>query len=632
MVSLLRAVLSVSVAVAAADPESGHGHGHGHSHSHGHGHGPLSEEFQQLIDANWTERMANTKVKFIEFDGENQKEGFPEEAPEGMVESDDWPAVSECALSTLQMPPTGHCLPHRPGVIHSSGPNDAESAVQCAADPPAALQQSFSSANSEGQCSCEMLNTIMSYIGLIASKRDEYFSQPVRRCCGARRSRRSRRKMQDGYFNPDAEYEEYDDGIMRIDEDPGPPPGMKLDYDPSDLGDPETMSTEDILRGLRQGSSQDPSEYTPFPTPRPKPSPIEPWTASRFAQEKENLIRGITRDYATFFNPMQLALYAPEVQFVDPLYSLSGRDAYKSNAHMLSGLTGLGKMLFSDCSLKLHNVSKTAPHLQELRTRWTLQFRVKLLPWKPLATFSGISDYQLDHEARVIRQEDYWDSIELVPGGKDVYKRSGKLAAIIDVLQQLAPKNQAKAASSVELEYTVLRRHNEYEVRRYPQHLAAVTECAVRTEGWAALGAYFGGMNVMGEAINAFVPSITSVPRMGRTKELKVMRWGITTDINEAKQYWQQLQPTGGAAEAVQLQLVPESVIAVYPFTGATTEFEIRENAQELRKLLAVDGLKPMPDELVTSLEIAQYDAINSLRPRRSEIWIALARHDWRRR
>ena len=95
MVSLLRAVLSVSVAVAAADPESGHGHGHGHSHGHGHGHGPLSEEFQQLIDANWTERMANTKVKFIEFDGENQKEGFPEEAPEGMVESDDWPAVSE---------------------------------------------------------------------------------------------------------------------------------------------------------------------------------------------------------------------------------------------------------------------------------------------------------------------------------------------------------------------------------------------------------------------------------------------------------------------------------------------------------------------------------------------------------
>lgn len=234
------------------------------------------------------------------------------------------------------------------------------------------------------------------------------------------------------------------------------------------------------------------------------------------------MIKGLKKDYETFFQPMQVALYAPDMKFVDPLVSMEGRDKYKSNAHTLAGVTGLGKMLFSDCSITLHNVSKTASNLQQLRTRWTLQFRLKVLPWKPLAAFTGVSDYSLDHEARVVKQEDYWDSIELMPGGKDVYKRSGKLAAIIDVLEQLAPKGKAKAASNVELEYVLLRRHTDYEVRRYPQHLAAVTECMVRKEGWAALGAYVGGMNAMAESIKAFVPSVTSVPREGRVKELKV--------------------------------------------------------------------------------------------------------------
>lgn len=108
------------------------------------------------------------------------------------------------------------------------------------------------------------------------------------------------------------------------------------------------------------------------------------------------------------------------------------------------------------------------------------------------------------------------------------------------------------------------------------------------------------------------------------------MRWAITTNIEEAKQYWQQLQPTGGAAEVVQLQLVPESVVAVYPFSGPTAEANVRQHGDELRKLVATDGLVPVPDEMVTSLELAQYDAINSLKARRSEIWIALDGHVWR--
>ena len=44
---------------------------------------------------------------------------------------------------------------------------------------------------------------------------------------------------------------------------------------------------------------------------------------------------------------------------------------------------------------------------RELTTRWTLQFRFKLLPWKPLAQFTGVSRYTLDAEARLLNSAPY---------------------------------------------------------------------------------------------------------------------------------------------------------------------------------------------------------------------------------
>lgn len=42
----------------------------------------------------------------------------------------------------------------------------------------------------------------------------------------------------------------------------------------------------------------------------------------------------------------------------------------------------------------------------------------KALPWSPVPCFTGISDYTIDDKARVIKQEDYWDSINLIQGDK----------------------------------------------------------------------------------------------------------------------------------------------------------------------------------------------------------------------
>lgn len=51
----------------------------------------------------------------------------------------------------------------------------------------------------------------------------------------------------------------------------------------------------------------------------------------------------------------------------------------------------------------------------------------KALPWQPVPRFTGISEYTVDDQARVVKQVDFWDSINLVGGeqgqGRDRARR-----------------------------------------------------------------------------------------------------------------------------------------------------------------------------------------------------------------
>ncbi|CAN0081751.1 unnamed protein product [Pylaiella littoralis] len=175
-----------------------------------------------------------------------------------------------------------------------------------------------------------------------------------------------------------------------------------------------------------------------------------------YLENKEALKQDLRSEYASFFDNFESNRYLPDVQFIDPVTSFTGFENYKKNLDMLGGRSALGNILFKDASIILHDIEEPGPF--RLRTRWTLTVCFKALPWQPVPCFTGISEYTVDDRARVVKQVDYWDSINLV-GGR--YQAVSALQGVRDFVGQVLPGPGERASGSL-----LLRRAKEYQVWR----------------------------------------------------------------------------------------------------------------------------------------------------------------------
>ena len=225
-------------------------------------------------------------------------------------------------------------------------------------------------------------------------------------------------------------------------------------------------------------------------------------SASSVEQSVAKLKRVLEREYLSFFDPMEREYYAPSVTFDDPLTDLEGVDAYQSNVDMLAGRNLVGSLLFRDASITLHSVTggdvsraKDVVSISPILTRWTLRFTFQALPWSPSPRFSGISRYTVapggPAGCQVLQQEDFWDSINLVPGG--TYKKVDRKDAIQHFVQQLTPGNFEAPSAGPELPYQTLRIGKGYEVRRYPSYTAVRMQYERRDEAFSAMGSFTNG-------------------------------------------------------------------------------------------------------------------------------------------
>jgi Uncharacterized conserved protein (DUF2358)/SOUL heme-binding protein len=241
-------------------------------------------------------------------------------------------------------------------------------------------------------------------------------------------------------------------------------------------------------------------------------SPATSTTSSSLASSIEELKRVLEREYTSFFNPMEREWYSENVIFEDPLVgSLSGVDSYQANVDMLAARNLMGKVLFGDAGIVLHsvtggsirNLESGSVEIEDVVTRWTLRMTFKALPWQPTARFSGISVYRVvpgwPKGALVLKQTDYWDSINLQPGGT-TYKKVDRSVALSDFLGQVQPGSFAAPSAGPELPYSLLRRGDGYEVRRYPAFVAVETNYERRDEGFLTLGGITSGESPSAES------------------------------------------------------------------------------------------------------------------------------------
>jgi len=340
----------------------------------------------------------------------------------------------------------------------------------------------------------------------------------------------------------------------------------------------------------------------------------------------------LEREYVSFFDPMRTEYYAADVTFDDPLTTLDGVASYQNNVDMLAGRTLMGKLLFQDAGIILHSVkggeiSSDGKSISDIITRWTLKFTFKGLPWKPTARFSGISEYKVEpapaspEGVQIMGQVDYWDSINLLPGG--TYSKVEKGVALKDFLNQISPGGFQAQTAAPEVPYTLLRRGDGYEVRRYPTMNAVQIPYGRRDEGFGTLGAFTRGMNPL-------APAVMEVPEDEEAN--KYMLWPLTfappgSDVApEAKAAVEKAAEQGQWKKCEILQ-IPTKDIAVGFFSDASMGPVVRRADRELRAKLERDGLVPSTED-DGKVKFAQYDAIFSMGKRRGEVWVDLEAGD----
>mmetsp|Transcript_12454 Transcript_12454/g.37583 ORF Transcript_12454/g.37583 Transcript_12454/m.37583 type:complete len:366 (+) Transcript_12454:2-1099(+) len=331
--------------------------------------------------------------------------------------------------------------------------------------------------------------------------------------------------------------------------------------------------------------------------------------ATRRHVGSDEVMQCLRREYVSFFDPLEPQYYVDDVTFEDPLSTLAGIGKYRNNVDMLAGRTALGKLLFRDASIALHDVRETGE--RRLRTRWTLRVTFEILPWKPVARFTGISDYELDPATnKVAKQIDYWDSIDLREGG--LYERSSKLDGLRDFVDQVTKQSYAEN----ELPYELLRRAKDYSIRRYPATADVAVDYNARPVAYDQLGAYAAGVNALRQKLQPFLPSVVTVPRDATSSSPKVMRWAVAID-EDASELPEPKDP------AVRRAASEQTVVAVARFTSAATAQSVAYYAGLLEAQLKKDGLTPASGS-DTVFTVAQYDAIYSVGDRRNEIWIPI--------
>lgn len=293
-------------------------------------------------------------------------------------------------------------------------------------------------------------------------------------------------------------------------------------------------------------------------------------------------------------------IYADDVKFEDPITRYDSIDGYLFNIQML-------RHLFTP-EFILHNIYEVSP--TTLETRWTMNMKLRVLPWQPDLIFTGTSQYEFDLSSKkVVKHSDTWDSIQnqeyfSVEGLRDLVKQASNLS---QTPQLETPK------------YTTLKRTAEYEIRKYDSFLVcetATTSSDVTTgDGFNTLAGFIFGKNEKEEKMNMTTPVYTtSSTRDQKTKMQFVLEKSKYEKPSEVP------SASGAAVNAIDVKESEGALCAAILVPGVPLEKDVRDAEATLRESLERDGI-----QVEEGYELARYNEPFILPPfRRNEVLIKI--------
>ena len=292
------------------------------------------------------------------------------------------------------------------------------------------------------------------------------------------------------------------------------------------------------------------------------------------------------------------------MKFEDPITRYDSIDGYLFNIQML-------RYLFTP-EFILHSIKEVSP--TTLETRWTMNMKLRVLPWQPDLIFTGTSQYEFDLESKkVIRHSDTWDSIQnqeyfSVEGLRDLVKQASNLAQTPELE---SPK------------YTTMKRTAEYEIREYDPFIVcetATSSSEVTTgEGFNTLAAFIFGKNSREEKMNMTTPVYTTSSTSDQKTKMQFVieksKYEKTSDVPSAS-----ASGTADAGTVVRVKDTGGAVCAAISVPGVPLEKEVRDAEANLRTALERDGF-----QVEDGYELARYNEPFVLPPfRRNEVLIKI--------
>lgn len=293
------------------------------------------------------------------------------------------------------------------------------------------------------------------------------------------------------------------------------------------------------------------------------------------------------------------SIYADDVAFEDPITKYSSISGYLYNIQML-------RYLFTP-EFFLHDIYEV--NESTLETRWTMNMKLRVLPWQPDLTFTGTSQYEFDLKTKkVVRHSDTWDSID----DQEYFSMEG----LRDLVKQASNLQQTPELETPK--YTTLKRLADYEVRRYESYLVCETGTSSKDvttgDGFNTLAGFIFGGNEREEKMNMTTPVYTTSAKEEEPGNTKMQF------VIEKSKYEKPSDVPKASASTARVTVKEEegSICAVCTVGGVPLQSDVNEAEAKLRKALARDGI-----EAEDGFELARYNEPFVLPPfRRNEVLI----------